>query len=325
MNPRSARIVSRLLASAAWLLLAPSVARAALIINGDFADSTDLAGWTSEGTTVGEPAGDFAQLGADGTYSRLLQQTFTLPTAPAILAFDFAFSTAAPFPGTGFPDSFTASLITVGGDFLDILVVDRLGVVADPSDGMEWLTGALPIDVTFNPAAAIPGFQALAGGTDYSGHISLLLPSTVLGQGATLYFELFDENGLAGTIAAIDNVGTYPAAVPMPATSALLAIGLAAFSGGRRRITHAPEAQAAERGTGHRPRPERLIRGRPLIGTGRLGENVADGAHAPSGTEIVIKAQTAGRNLKYTDSDIDHFRFVRGGGDAPDRPRSLRR
>ena len=83
-------------------------------------------------------------------------------------------------------------------------------MVADPSDGIEWLTGALPIDVTFAPAAVIPGFQALAGGTDYSGHINLLLPSVVLGQGATLYLELFDEAGLAATIAAIDNVGTYP-------------------------------------------------------------------------------------------------------------------
>jgi len=36
-------------------------------------------------------------------------------------------------------------------------------------------------------------------------------------------------------------------------------------------------------GTGHSPRPERLIRGRPLIGTGRFGENVSDGANAPSG------------------------------------------
>jgi len=36
-------------------------------------------------------------------------------------------------------------------------------------------------------------------------------------------------------------------------------------------------------GTGHSPRPERLIPGRPLIGTGRFGENVSDGANAPSG------------------------------------------
>ena len=112
MNPKSARIVSRLLASAAWLLLAQSAARADFIINGDFSDSTDLVGWTPEGTIVGEPFGDFGQLGADGNYSRLLKQAFTLPTAPGLLAFDFAFSTAAtPAPG-GFPDSFAASLIT---------------------------------------------------------------------------------------------------------------------------------------------------------------------------------------------------------------------
>jgi hypothetical protein len=36
-------------------------------------------------------------------------------------------------------------------------------------------------------------------------------------------------------------------------------------------------------GTGHSPRPERLIRRRPLIETGRFGENVSDGANAPSG------------------------------------------
>jgi hypothetical protein len=36
-------------------------------------------------------------------------------------------------------------------------------------------------------------------------------------------------------------------------------------------------------GTGHSPRPERFTRGRALIGTGRFGENGADGANAPSG------------------------------------------
>jgi len=36
-------------------------------------------------------------------------------------------------------------------------------------------------------------------------------------------------------------------------------------------------------GTGHSPRPERLICGRPLIGTRGFGENVSDGANAPSG------------------------------------------
>jgi len=240
MKPKPAGKVSCLLAFAAWLLLAQSTARAQFIVNGDFSDPTGLAGWTPEGAIVSEPFGGFAQLGADGTYSRLLKQDFTLPTAPAILAFDFAFSTTAPLLGAGFPDSFSASLITAGGDFLDILVVDQLGVVADPSDGIEWLTGALPIDVTFDPAVTIPGFQPLAGGTDYWGRISLRLPSAILGQEATLYFELFDETGLAATIAAIDNVGINPTAVPTPATPALLGIGLAALSGaGRRRATRA--------------------------------------------------------------------------------------
>lgn len=129
----------------------------------------------------------------------------------------------------GFPDSFAASVITATGDFLDLLVVDLFGAVADPSDGIEFITGALPIDVTLDPAVTIPDFLPFTSGTSFSGRVSLMLPAAVLGQDATLYFDLFDELDGAATIAAVDNVAVAPAnAVPTPATLGLMLIGLAA-------------------------------------------------------------------------------------------------
>ena len=245
MNPkRAARWVRRSLSAVLLFLVLPA-AWSVPLGNGDFSDPFDLAGWTPVGTRVGEPTGAFAQLGTDGSFQRTLEQAFTLLPSSARLTFDFAFSTDASPVGPAFPDSLTASLVTTGGDFLDVLVVDWLGVVPDPSDGIESQTGAFPIEVGFDPTVTIPGFVAFAGGTGYSGRISLALPAALLGQGATLYFDLFDQTDGAATIAAVDNVSVQ--AAPVPATPGLLIIGLAAGAAARRRGT-AANGRRVERG-----------------------------------------------------------------------------
>lgn len=227
MNPKFARGVALLGAAAALYLNALTVAHAAVIVNGDFSDPVGLAGWMATGTVVGEPTGDFAQLEADGGFQRTLEQTVTLPSAPSILSFDFAFSSDTTAPPSGlFPNAFTAFLDGVGGA-LDILSVDLSGAIPDPSDGNELILGLLPIDVDLDPAVIIPGFLPIAGGVSYSGQISLLLPAAVLGQGAILYFDLYDYGYGAASIAAVDNVSVDPVgAVPLPPTLVLMAIGL---------------------------------------------------------------------------------------------------
>jgi hypothetical protein len=235
MKPRFATALAPLAATAA-LTLAPLATAHALPLNGDFADSLDLADWTATGADVGEPTGDFAQLDTNGDFQRTLEQTFSLPSGASILSFDFAFSNdATQVPGGVFPNVFTVFLDGLGGT-LDILAVDLLGATPDLSDGNELSLGVLPIDVTLDPAVTIPGFIPIAGGASYSGRVSLLLPAAVLGQDATLYFDLYDYGYGASTIAAVDNVTIEPAnAVPVPATFGLLLIGLAATSAIRRK------------------------------------------------------------------------------------------
>lgn len=215
-------------------------AEAGPIVNGDFADPVDLAGWTPTlGASIGEPTGAFAQLETDGHWPSTLEQTVTLPTAPAQLVFDFAFSTSLPalnvIPPGVFPDSLAVALVTSLGDWLDILIVDASGVISDPSDGIEALTGALPITVEEDLSITIPGFVPFSGGIDFSGRIRLLLPAAVRGQDATLYFDLYDEPDEAMTWVAIDNIAIEPVAVPAPATLGLMLIGLVGVSVTRRR------------------------------------------------------------------------------------------
>lgn len=190
-------------------------ATAEFIVNGDFSDPTPLAGYDVFGTVIGEPTGEFGQLETEGSFIRTLSQTFTTPASPSVLTFDFAFSTnATPF---SIPDSFAASHITTAdGEFLDILVVDFFGPIPDPSDGIEFLTGAVPIDVSFDETVTIAGFTPFAGGTTYSGRITLDLPAIVLGEEATLFFDLFDELDVADTIAALDNISLTTQATPIP-------------------------------------------------------------------------------------------------------------
>jgi hypothetical protein len=206
------------------------------LVNGDFADPVDLAGWTPTGTGVGKPTGAFAQIATDGDFQRTLEQTFTLPSEASDLPFDFAFSSeTTPVPGGLFPNAFTAFLDGAGGA-LDILAVDLVGVVPDRSDGDERTFGVLPIDVDLDPAVLIPGFVPIAGGASYSGRIGLLLPAAVLGQDATLYFDLYDYGYGASRIAAVDNVTIGPAnTVPLPATLGLLLLGTVATAATRRR------------------------------------------------------------------------------------------
>jgi hypothetical protein len=109
-------------------------------------------------------------------------------------------------------------------------------MVPDPSDGIESITGALPIDVDLDAAVGIPGFIPFIGGTSYAGRIRLTLPTAVLGQEATLYFDLFDQTDGAATRAAVDNIALVPTnAAPVPATLGLLLIGLGAASATRSR------------------------------------------------------------------------------------------
>lgn len=231
MNLKLVKLVTALApvlaAAALWMVPFPP-AGATPLANGDFSAPTDLAGWTAAGATVGEPTHEFAQLETGGDSPITLEQTFTLPATSSTLVFDFAFSTDAAAPTSGFPDSFAVSLYTTDWVyFLDILVVDGYGAVPDPSDGIELIVGALPIDVDLAPTVAIPGF--------ISGHVSLLLPAAVLGQDVILSFDLFDQADGAITIAAVDNVAVEPTAVPAPATLGLLALGLAVAGIARRR------------------------------------------------------------------------------------------
>jgi hypothetical protein len=148
-----------------------------------------------------------------------------------LLAFDFAFSTTATpdqIPPGFFPDSFASSTITtLDGDLLDLLVVDVYGVVPDP----ESIPGATPVDVAYDPSVTINGFDSVAfsSGTTFSGRISVWLPDTVLGEEATLYFDLFDESDTFATKAAVDQISAAP--IPEPSTVLLLCSGLMSFLG----------------------------------------------------------------------------------------------
>ena len=204
MNLKFANALALILAATSLQFSPFHHAQANSLVNGDFAAVDDLADWTPTGSLVSEPTGAFAQLETDGTFQRTLEQSFTLPATPARLVFDFAFSTSisdinAVPPGTP-PDFFTVSLLTsVGNYFLDILVADVGGAVSDPSDGIEGVTGALPIDVSFDTSVTIPGFTLFGGGFSTGGRISLLLPADVRGLEGTLYFDLFDQLDGAST------------------------------------------------------------------------------------------------------------------------------
>jgi len=239
-NRRHAPLLRTLAVAAVATLAAGAGPATATIVNGDFSDPTALAGWDVDGTVIGQPPGtEIAQLETDGSFLRTLSQTLVIPGAASELVFDFAFSTADdgstsdPFV---FPDSFAASLFTdPDGDFLDILVVDEAGPLPDPSDGIEGLTGALPIVVDLDDTVGLAGFVPLAGATTFSGHIRVALPAQVRGETATLFFDLFDEPDGAATIAAVDNVAVAALAVPAPAPGLLVLAGLASLGAARRR------------------------------------------------------------------------------------------
>ncbi|WP_295436656.1 hypothetical protein [uncultured Thiodictyon sp.] len=99
------------------------------------------------------------------------------------------------------------------------------------------------------------------------------LPDAILGQDATLYFDLYDQADNASTIAGIDNVSVQPArAAPAPATLGLLLVGLAAGAAARRTVN----ATANQHG-----------RGAHAGGTGVCGRG-RDGAFAPSRTLTLV-------------------------------------
>jgi len=179
---------------------------------------------------------------------------------------------------------FSASTDLAGWTAEFTLVVDLAGADAYPSANREWFTGALPILVDLDPGIAIPDFPLFVTGSAYSGRITVWLPDAILGQDATLYFDLYDQADNASSIAGIDNVSVQPTrAAPAPATLGLLLVGLAAGAAARRAVNatasqHGRGAHAGGTGyvgaggTGYPPRPERLLRPR------------RDGAFAPSRT-----------------------------------------
>jgi hypothetical protein len=225
------------LSAAAFLLLPAAAAGSILFTNGDFSDPRTLWGWTATGSVVGERTGaanEFALLETDDTFPflRTLEQAFAIPADASVLTFDFAFSTAGA-TNSQYPDAFSASVITdVDGDYLDILVVDVYGAAPDPSAGLEGSLGfgTWPIDVALDAAVTIPGFTPFADGTTSGGRVSLMLPTEVRGEDATLYFDLFDRFDEAQSIAAVDNVGVSLAAAPLPDTAYLLLAGLLAVA-----------------------------------------------------------------------------------------------
>lgn len=186
-------------------------AHAGVIVNGDFSDPTDLAGFTVTGQTVTETDG-FARFEIGDGVLRTLEQTFVIPLGATALSFDYAFSTtatAALHPSS--PDSFAVSLeTTIDGELLDIFVVDYGGPIPDPSDGDEIMNMVEAIDVQ-SVSRPFDGFVGFTGGTTYTGRVTVFFPTQVLGEEATLYFDLgnFDGNAF-DSIAAVDNITIIP-------------------------------------------------------------------------------------------------------------------
>ncbi|QEF96256.1 hypothetical protein Mal15_02830 [Stieleria maiorica] len=203
-------------------------ATAGVIVNGDFSSPVALQGYSSGGSVTQPSPGDFAQFDDVG----VLTQTFTIPGGGSSLSFDFAFSTTTPI-GSIFGDTFAAELTTSpDADVLDLFFVDVSGVTKDPLDGMEGLfPNVVPIDVDFDPSISIAGFPSKPGGTDFSGRISLLLPSEVLAESATITFRLFDSGPAFETVAAIDNFSVVSSNTPIP-EPASLAVWIVMAAGG---------------------------------------------------------------------------------------------
>lgn len=196
-------------------------ASAGVINNGDFSSLTPLDGFSPTGN-VSEPTDDFALFDDSG----FLTQTFTIPSSASTLSFDFAFSTSNPSgTSTGF-DSFSVELTTNADlDILDILVVDyEVEVSPDPLGpfGLPF-PPFVPIDVSYVPSASFPGFQGVTGETKaFYGKISLTLPDEVLGELATITFDLGNQDPGAQTLAALDNLAvTTNNPIPEPSSFAL--------------------------------------------------------------------------------------------------------
>ncbi len=161
MRPSTSR-ASTLFATV--LILSPATAGAATLVNGNFSDAQDFAGWQPTGDVLREPGGAFGQLETDGTFQRTLQQGFLVVGHHYRLSFDFAFSTQATTPpGAGVADALAVSIVTAGGDYLDILAADVVGAVPDPSDGNEAANNAVPIQVGLDPTVTLSGFLPFVG------------------------------------------------------------------------------------------------------------------------------------------------------------------
>jgi hypothetical protein len=212
----------------ALLMMISSNGFASTILNGDFS-TPGLADWhTPFGFGPATDGGGFALLedaaGPDFAYS--IAQDFLVTGSGETLSFDFSFSSGS--SGNFFPDSFAVGIAS--SDFSDplveIVVVDEVfGVFTDP--------GLVGLSVVYTDAAVIPGFVP-QGNSNFSGHVTLLMPDFLTGDLVTLYFDFYDDDFVTATSVAVDNVTIASAEVAEPAAFGLLLAGIFAMTRLRR-------------------------------------------------------------------------------------------
>ena len=144
-------------------------------------------------------------------------QDFTVDEAKPFLRFDFTLpTTSLDSTGTGASEFLEAVIVGIddGVDFFDVLLLDPVGHVLDPS-------GTAPGPVSVGPPTN-PNF-AFNLAADLS---------TLAGQSVTLFFDVLAEDNGFQLEAIVDNVQTSPP-VPEPSALALLVMGVGGAFGVR--------------------------------------------------------------------------------------------